>query len=146
MTLFMISPMTPPMTSSMTTILAFDFGTVNTGVATGNGISRTASPIATLAMRDGRPRWRELRALVEEWRPDRLVVGLPLNMDGTETTVAPQAKDFARELERRYGLPVTLVDERLTSVAAAERVAATDPRSHAVAAAIIAEQFLSTTP
>ena len=96
----------------------------------------------TLTMRDGVPRWREIRALIEEWQPTLLVVGLPLNMDGSETTVAPAARRFAAELERRYGLPVVLEDERLSSRAVAERVRLADPRSHALAACVIAEQYL----
>lgn len=132
--------MTP---NALVRILAFDFGTHRTGVANGQSLTNAAEPLTTLKMRDGLPRWREVKALIEEWQPTQLVVGLPLNMDGTETTVAPAARRFATELEQRYRLPVALEDERLSTRAVADRISLDDPRSHALAACIIAEQYLN---
>lgn len=130
------------MSKKIIRLLAFDFGTRHTGVASGQSVTGTADPLTTLTMRDGVPRWREVKALIQEWQPTLLVVGLPLNMDGSETTVAPAARRFAGELERRYGLPVVLEDERLSSRAVAEHMRLADPRSHALAACVIAEQYL----
>lgn len=124
-------------------LLAFDFGTHRTGVASGQSVTGTATPLTTLTMRAGVPRWREVRDLIRAWEPTLLVVGLPLNMDGTDTTVAPAARRFAAELERRYRLPVVLEDERLSSRAVAEHTRLDDPRSHALAACVIAEQYLA---
>lgn len=125
--------------------MAFDFGTKHTGVASGQSITDAAQPLCTLTMKAGKPRWREVTELIESWQPNQLVVGLPLNMDGTETTVAPAAKQFAAALERRYSLPVALEDERLTTRAIADQIDPQDPKSHALAACVIAEQYLQQT-
>lgn len=123
-------------------LLAFDFGTKHTGVASGQSITGAAEPVGTLAMKAGKPRWRDVTALVDSWQPNQLVVGLPLNMDGTEATVAPAAKQFAEDLGRRYAIPVALEDERLSTRAIADQIKPQDPRSHALAACVIAEQYL----
>lgn len=96
-------------------VLAFDYGTRHIGVAVGQSITGNASPLAALAARDGVPRWEQIGALIEEWRPQRLVVGLPLNMDGSESELAARARKFANRLHGRFNLPVVLWDERLSS-------------------------------
>ena len=119
-------------------MLAFDFGLRYIGVACGQTITRTATSLTTLRARNGRPDWSELVALVESWRPVRLLVGLPLNMDDTESEMSARARTFARSLGQRTRLPVSLVDERLTTMEASD----IDPADrHGVAAVLIAETW-----
>lgn len=96
-------------------LLGFDYGQRRIGVAVGQTITATATALTTLAARDGQPDWAEVAALIEEWRPDALVVGLPLRLDGTESELSRAAQRFARRLEGRYKRPVHLMDERLSS-------------------------------
>ncbi len=100
----------------MSTILAFDFGTKSIGVAVGQSITGTARPLIGIKARDGIPNWDEISKLIKEWQPDKLVVGLPLNMDGTEQDVTHLAKKFAGRLFGRYGIETLTHDERLTTV------------------------------
>ncbi|MFM2477633.1 Holliday junction resolvase RuvX [Celerinatantimonas sp. MCCC 1A17872] len=97
-------------------VLGFDFGTQSIGVAIGNPITGSASALNALKARDGIPNWDDLANLIRQWQPQRLVVGLPLNMDGTEQDITTRARKFAKRLHGRYGLPVDLQDERLTTV------------------------------
>lgn len=97
------------------TLLAFDFGRKRIGVAVGQSVTGTAAPLATLVARDGQPDWEEVEHIITTWQPAALVVGLPCHLDGTEQDITTEARRFARRLESRYGLPVHLVDERLTS-------------------------------
>ena len=97
------------------TVLAFDFGTKSIGVAVGQEITGTASPLAALKARDGIPDWNVIEKLYEEWQPQLVVVGLPLNMDGTEQEVTQRAKKFANRLHGRFKVAVDLCDERLTT-------------------------------
>ncbi|MDN7127359.1 Holliday junction resolvase RuvX [Pseudidiomarina sp. 1APR75-33.1] len=106
----------------MSQLLGFDFGTHNIGVAVGQTITGTASPLAALKAKDGQPDWQKVQVLINEWQPQCLVVGLPLNMDGTEQPVTELARKFANRLHGRFGLPVHLQDERLTTVAAKEEL------------------------
>jgi putative Holliday junction resolvase len=88
------------------------------------------------------PRWEAVDAIVSHWRPARLLIGLPLNMDGTESEMSARARDFAQALGARYGIAFDLVDERLTSVEA--RGLSDDPvERHAIAARLIAESWLN---
>jgi len=96
-------------------IIAFDHGTRFIGVAAGQSITGTASPLPALAAKDGIPNWDQIAALLKEWQPQRLVVGLPLNMDGTPSEMSQRAEKFARRLHGRFGLPVLTWDERLSS-------------------------------
>ncbi|MGL4268361.1 MAG: Holliday junction resolvase RuvX [Plesiomonas sp.] len=100
------------------TMMAFDFGTKSIGVAIGQEITATARPIASLKARDGIPDWGQLEKLLKEWKPDLVVVGLPLNMDGTEQPVTACARKFANRLQGRFGQKVVLHDERLSTVEA----------------------------
>ena len=124
------------------TVLAFDFGLRNIGVATGQAITRTASEIATVRARDGVPDWNTVDALVRQWQPDALLVGLPLNMDDTESEMSTRAKGFAKKLRSRYRLTVKLVDERLTSFEA-RGISDEIDTQHAIAARLIAETYLN---
>lgn len=126
-------------------LLGFDFGPRNIGVAVGQTLTGSASPLATLRARDDKPDWQGIERLVREWRPSAAVVGLPFNMDDTETALAPRVRRFARQLTGRFGLPVHLIDERLTSLEARRRLgrnAADLPAIDAMAAKLILETWL----
>ncbi|SDL55323.1 putative holliday junction resolvase [Modicisalibacter muralis] len=99
-------------------VLAFDFGSRRIGVAVGNEMLGSASELAALPARDGIPDWSVVSRLVEEWRPDLFVVGLPLNMDGSESAMSTRARKFGKRLYGRYGKPCEMVDERGSTVAA----------------------------
>ncbi|AUI65292.1 MULTISPECIES: Holliday junction resolvase RuvX [Glaesserella] len=100
------------------TILAFDFGTNSIGCAVGQSITGTAQGLPAFKAQDGIPNWDLIGKVIAEWQPDLLVVGLPLNMDGTEQPLTQRAKKFANRLNGRFNLPVELQDERLTTVEA----------------------------
>ena len=100
--------------------MAFDFGTTKIGVAVGQQITGTASPVAVVKARDGIPQWLAIDRLVEEWQPKVLVVGLPINMDGTESDMSKAAARFSRRLHGRYGIRIELMDERLSTFEARE--------------------------
>jgi putative Holliday junction resolvase len=104
------------------TLLGFDFGHRRIGVAVGQTLTRTANALAVLTSASG-PDWQALAALVAEWKPAAMVVGLPLAADGGETEMSKDARSFGRELHERFACPVLFQDERLTSRAADERFA-----------------------
>ena len=134
-------------------VLGFDYGALRIGVASGNRISQTARPLPALLSHKGQPDWVRLDALLSEWKPEALVVGLPLTLDGGEQAITRGARAFAAALGERSGLPVQLVDERHTSQEAARRFAAqraagTAKRKHAnaidaIAAEVILENWLA---
>ena len=103
-------------------VLAFDFGKRRIGVASGDNVSRTASPLGGVASGPRGPQWNEIETLLRDWQPAFLVVGLPYNADGSEGPAAAAARGFAAELAERYALPVKLVDERYSSLEAEERL------------------------
>jgi putative holliday junction resolvase len=135
-----------------TTIMGFDYGTRRIGLAVGNIISRSARALEVLANGERGPDWMRLETLLREWRPDALLVGLPLTVNDSEQVMSRAARNFAAELETRFRLPVTFVDERHSSREAAQRFAArraggAAKRKHAAtldaeAAAIIVERWL----
>ena len=96
-------------------VLAFDFGTRRIGVSVGNELLRSARELSPLPARDGIPDWDHISALVEEWQPDRFVVGLPLNMDGSESEMSTRARKFGKRLFGRYGVECEMFDERGTT-------------------------------
>ncbi len=100
------------------TLLGFDFGLRHIGVAVGQTYTRTAQPVTTLAAHKGVPEWPEITKLIQTWRPHALVVGIPLNMDGTEQPLTRAARRFAKALEKQTQLPVHSMDERLSTVEA----------------------------
>jgi len=104
------------------TVLSFDFGTKSIGVAVGQEITGTASPLNALKAVDGIPDWNIVAALFAEWSPQLAVVGLPLNMDGSNQEVTFSAKKFANRLNAKYRVPVETCDERLTTVDAKARL------------------------
>jgi putative Holliday junction resolvase len=122
--------------------LAFDFGTKRVGVASGNTLTRTATPLRTVAA-EGDARFAALGALIAEWQPDALVVGVPFHPDGAAHDNTARAQRFARQLHGRFKLPVHEVDERYTTTEAhAQGASDVD----AASAAIILEQFLRDLP
>ncbi|WP_312980650.1 Holliday junction resolvase RuvX [Atlantibacter sp.] len=100
------------------TLLAFDFGTKSIGVAIGQRITGTARPLTAIKANDGTPDWTRLEKLLKEWQPELVVVGLPLNMDGTSQPLTDRARKFANRLHGRFGVKVELQDERLSTVEA----------------------------
>jgi putative pre-16S rRNA nuclease len=117
--------------------LAFDYGTRRVGVATGNTLMRLAQPLRTLAL-EGDARFKAIEALIKEWTPDALVIGVPFHPDGAEHDNTLRARKFGRQLNGRFGLKVHEVDERYTTVDA-QAAGARD--ADAAAAALILEQF-----
>ncbi len=103
-------------------VLGFDFGLKRIGVAIGQTVTQTARPLLTLAAKSGQPNWEMLKQLIQKWKPVALIVGIPLNMDGTTQPITAQAKQFAGALREHYGLPVYEIDERLTTKAAREQL------------------------
>jgi putative Holliday junction resolvase len=122
-------------------IMGFDYGTHRIGVAIGQRVTQTASPLAILKARQGQPNWSEIEALIIEWQPEAFVVGLPLHMDDEPSDLSVQAEKFARRLTGRFNLPHTMVDERLSSVEA-KNLSAGDAIDD-VAAVLILETYLS---
>lgn len=100
-------------------ILAFDYGTKSIGVAIGQELNGTASPLLALKAKDGIPHWDDIQKLLDEWQPDVVVVGLPLDLEGEELpSITPRARKFANRVHGRFGCPVELHDERLSTVEA----------------------------
>lgn len=98
--------------------LSFDFGMKRIGCAVGQAMLQTARPLPTLKANQGIPNWEEVKNTIEQWQPKALIVGLPKNIDGQEQFTTHAAKKFANRLHGRFGLPIHLVDERLTTVEA----------------------------
>jgi putative holliday junction resolvase len=99
-------------------LLAFDYGTKNIGVASAQTITKTANSLPGLKAKDGIPDWNQIEKLLTEYQPDLVLVGLPLNMDGSESELSTRARKFANRIHGRFGVKVEMVDERLTSFAA----------------------------
>lgn len=107
---------------SSRSIMGFDYGTKSIGVAIGQELTGTAQPLRALKANDGIPNWDEIEKLLKEWQPDLLVVGLPLNMDGTDQEITVRARKFGNRLHGRFGKPVEFKDERLTTTDARARL------------------------
>lgn len=135
-------------------VLGFDYGTRQIGIASGQSLTGSAAPVTVIRARDGIPDWDELGRIIGEWRPDALVVGLPLNMDGTPSDMSARAEKFARRLEGRFHLPVHRVDERLSTFEAKQTLKdqrrtptsyRTDPVD-GIAAALLLQTWLGSLP
>ncbi len=124
------------------TFLAFDYGLKRTGVASGNTVTRAATPQATIAA-EGVARFPIIEARIREWRPDALVVGVPFHPDGASHDNTLRAQKFARQLRGRFGLPVFEVDERYSTTQA---LASGAKDADAASACIILEQYLRSLP
>jgi len=128
--------------ANLQTFLAFDYGLKRTGVASGNRLTRTASPQATIAA-IGDARFPLIQARLREWQPDALVVGVPFHPDGARHDNTLRAQKFARQLRGRFGLQVFEVDERYSTT---EALASGAKDADAASACIILEQFLRSLP
>lgn len=137
----------------MRLLLGFDYGSKQIGVAVGQMVTRQARELCVLKAQNGVPDWQQVAALIEEWRPDALVVGLPLNMDGTPSEMSARAEKFARRLQGRFNLPAHLHDERLTTFEAKGQRLAQGQRGgyrenpvDALAAALLLQGWLEAQP
>ncbi len=104
------------------TVIGFDFGKKYIGIAVGQEITGSASPLGSIKAKDGIPHWDSLSHYLKEWQPDLIIVGLPLNMDGSEQQLTKDAKKFGNKISGRYGLKVEFQDERLTTADAKEQL------------------------
>lgn len=135
------------------TVLGFDVGARRIGVAVGSAFGHGARALAVIDVHHEVPDWAAIDRLHREWRPHGLVVGDPMTLDGGDQPIRQRAHAFARELRRRYALPVVLVDERSSSIEAAQRFAVDRAEGRrrrrdaaaldAVAAAVIVERWLA---
>ncbi len=135
------------------TIIAFDFGYRRIGLAVGQTLTGSATPLAVVPVAN-KPDWHAITVIVKEWKPAAIVVGLPLAEEGGETDMSKGARRFGRQLEGRFGIPVLYEDERLTSFGAEERFVDARARGEmrkkdaafkdAIAAQIILENWLRT--
>jgi putative Holliday junction resolvase len=133
----------------MATLMGFDYGTQKIGVAIGQTITGTASALETLRAVKNKPDWQRIDQLIEEWKPDALIVGYPLNVDNTHTDATSAALRFSRQLQGRYQLPVKLADERFTSAEARIRLGPRQKQIEvydAMAAKLILETWLQEHP
>ncbi len=105
----------PPITA-----MAFDFGSRSIGVAVGQTLTGSGQELPPIRARDGIPQWPDIEQLIQEWQPNHLLVGDPLNMDGSVSDFCLRARKFARRLAARYEIPVELIDERLSTFEAKE--------------------------
>ncbi|WIO74141.1 Holliday junction resolvase RuvX [Porticoccaceae bacterium LTM1] len=135
------------MTTTVKTLLAFDYGTRSIGVATGQTVTGSANALTELRARDGVPNWDEIEKLLKEWQPQLVLVGLPLNMDDTESEFAARARKFAKRLHGRFGVQVAMVDERLSTreakALAGQRDSYRENPVDAIAAQLILESWLT---
>ena len=130
-------------------IIAVDFGLTYIGLAVGQTVTNSATGITTLRAKNGKPNWKELLDLIAEFSPSLLLVGFPLNMDGTESEMSKKTEIFARKLEQKTNTPTSLVDERLSSKEAIEianqghRNAHHNGSVHEISACLIAQTWLN---
>ncbi len=106
----------------MSQIIAFDYGLARIGVAVGQKITNTASPLDTIKAKDGIPNWALIESLFKQWQPQKVLIGEPFNMDGTDQAITKRARKFANQLHGRFGVQIEMVDERLSSAAAREEL------------------------
>lgn len=111
-------------------MLGFDYGLRRIGVAVGQPLTSTASPLRTVNARDGVPDWDAIAALITEWQPAALVVGLPYNVDGSRQEITARAEKFMRQLAGRFEITVHAVDERFSSQQAEDRLLASRRAGH----------------
>ena len=137
------------MTDQATTLLAFDYGEKQIGVAVGQTLIDTASPVGSIKVKQAKPDWCAIARLIETWKPDALIVGVPVHMDGAEQPMTRAARKFINQLKHRYQLPVHPSDERLSTSEAKQRlVQAGRPHDDddPVAAQVILEGWLAANP
>jgi len=130
-------------------VLGFDFGKKRTGIASGQTITNTATPLATLSQIDGNPDWDGIRKLIDQWQPDALILGVPYQLDGSSSTMTEATLHFGACLKKRYRLPVLEVNEALSSYEAEQSLKAktkiNQQNKHEIdmiAAAVIVQSWL----
>jgi len=127
------------------TLLGFDYGQRRIGVAVGQVLTRSATPLTTVACRDHKPDWAAISGLIREWKPDALVVGIPYHMDGREQPATTAARRFCRQLHGRYKLTVYPAEERLSSYVVESQLpgaSASNADIDALAAQVILQDWL----
>jgi len=128
-------------------VLGFDYGEQRIGVATGQAITRSANPVTTLNSINNKPDWVSIEKLINQWKPDALIVGLPFYLDGSSSEMTKRAEKFSRQLEGRFNLPVFTHNEALSSFEA-EQFLQGKKKQHnkqdidKIAAAIIVQSWL----
>ena len=125
-------------------LIGFDYGSKRIGVAVGQNFTATARPLAIVRVKNQQIDWTHISALIQEWQPNALIVGLPQHADGSESSTTIAAQNFAQQLKKRYQLPVHHIDERLSSVAAAERLSEENGKGEAKLDAVAAQIILET--
>ncbi|MCL4112713.1 UNVERIFIED_CONTAM: hypothetical protein GTU68_052160 [Idotea baltica] len=135
-------------TQLLRSVIAFDYGNKNIGVATGQVITRQAQELCVLKAQNGVPNWTEVQSLIQEWKPDAIIVGLPINMDGSTSDMSSRAEKFSRRIHGRFNLPVYMQDERLTTYEAKLQNTTKNSANYkknpvdAIAAALLLESWL----
>ncbi|MGH8119661.1 MAG: Holliday junction resolvase RuvX [Gammaproteobacteria bacterium] len=123
------------------TLLCFDFGSRRIGVAVGQTVTGTASPLLTINTFHNKPDWEKIASVIADWQPDAIIVGIPLTMHGTPQEMSDAAERFAHQLEGRFRIPVFGMDERLSTFEARQRTG-DDVKLDAVAAQAILESWM----
>ena len=138
---------------SITSVLGFDYGKKRIGIATGQTITNTATPCITIEQVDGNPDWPAIAELIEQWKPQSLIIGMPYHTDGSENKMTAAARQFAFELEKRFKLPVIEINEALSSNEAEEilkqNIKINQQNKHEIdrmAAAVIVQRWLDQRP
>ncbi len=103
------------MTKQSQQVLGFDFGTTRIGVASGQSLIQSTSELSPVRAKDGVPNWQQLDSIISHWQPDILVVGIPINMDGSISEMSRRARRFANKIQDKYQLPCFIIDERLST-------------------------------
>ena len=142
------------MSQPLRLLLGFDYGTKQIGVGVGQVITGQARALCILKAQNGVPDWQKVEALIKEWQPDAIVVGLPLNMDGSPSEMSARAEKFARRLNGRFNLPAYTHDERLTTFEAkgerraqgGQRGSYRDNPVDAIAAKLVLQGWLDENP
>lgn len=144
----LMQPLSPERLAQVESVLAFDYGTQKMGMAIGQRLLDRARPLNLIPMKEGTPDWTRLLAMVQEWRPQLCLVGLPLNMDDSESELSRRARKFARRLQHQSQIPVRMIDERLTTRDAREALQHYQAQGQArrlqadsLAAALLIEQW-----
>ena len=128
-------------------VMAFDYGLRNIGIAIGQNITKSASTFYAIKAQDGIPDWIKLDSIIEEWEPSLFIVGDPFNMDGTKSEFQKKIVKFSSRLKKRYGVEIQMIDERLTTKEAKDRLESesnilrTSSNEHSISAQIILEDW-----
>jgi len=135
------------MVKELGVVMAFDYGLRNIGIAIGQNVTKSASTFYAIKAKEGVPDWTKLDSIVEEWEPGLFIVGEPFNMDGTKSEFQKKTVKFSSGLKKRYGVEIQMVDERLTTKEAKDRMESesnilkTSANKHSISAQIILEDW-----